>query len=71
MSRLLLVLTKGAEVSLALISHVTDVVLADVVEWQISLLEAVCPIAYLGCIVVKICQDGRYYQQIDLFGVDG
>lgn len=47
----------SAEVSAALISKVTDAVMAQLAEWQSRLLDAVYPILYLNCIVVKICQD--------------
>jgi putative transposase len=44
----------GADVSAALISKVTDAVLEQVVEWQSRPLDAIYPIVYLDCIVVKI-----------------
>lgn len=47
----------GAEVSASLISKVTDAVIEQVVEWQSRPLDAVYPIVYLDCIVVKIRQD--------------
>jgi len=47
----------GADVSASLISKVTDGVLERVIEWQSRPLEAVYPIVYLDCIVVKIRQD--------------
>lgn len=47
----------GAEVSATLISNVTDSVLERVIEWQSRPLDAVYPIVYLDCIVVKIRQD--------------
>ena len=43
-----------ADVSPTLISKVTDAVIDQVVEWQSRPLEAVYPIVYLDCIVVKI-----------------
>jgi len=46
-----------ADVSASLISKVTDSVLERVVEWQSRPLEAIYPIVYLDCIVVKIRQD--------------
>ena len=46
-----------ADISPTLISRVTDAVLERVVEWQSRPLEAVYPIVYLDCIVVKIRQD--------------
>ena len=48
-----------AEISPTLISRVTDAVLERVTEWQSRPLEAVYPIVYLDCIVVKIRQDKR------------
>jgi len=49
----------GAEVSASLISKVTDAVIEEVIEWQSRPLDAVYPIVYLDCIVVKIRQDKR------------
>jgi len=49
----------GADVSASLISKVTDAVIEQVVEWQSRPLDAVYPIVYLDCIVVKIRQDKR------------
>lgn len=46
-----------ADVSASLISKVTDAVIDQVVEWQSRPLDAVYPIVYLDCIVVKIRQD--------------
>lgn len=46
-----------ADVSATLISKVTDSVIDRVIEWQSRPLEAVYPIVYLDCIVVKIRQD--------------
>jgi len=46
-----------ADVSPTLISKVTNAVLERVVEWQSRPLDAVYPIVYLDCIVVKIRQD--------------
>ncbi|WP_281557944.1 IS256 family transposase [Thalassomonas sp. RHCl1] len=48
-----------ADVSPTLISRVTDAVIEQVVEWQSRPLDAVYPIVYLDCIVVKIRQDKR------------
>ena len=48
-----------ADVSATLISKVTDAVLEQVVEWQSRPLDAVYPIVYLDCIVVKIRQDKK------------
>jgi len=47
----------GAECSPALISKVTDAVIDQVIEWQARPLDAVYPIVYLDCIVLKIRQD--------------
>jgi len=47
------------EVSPTLISRVTDHVLEQVQEWQSRPLDAIYPIVYLDCIVVKIRQDKR------------
>lgn len=47
----------GADVSASLISKVTDAVIEQVIEWQSRPLDAVYPIVYLDCIVVKIRQD--------------
>ena len=46
-----------ADVSASLISRVTDAVIERVIEWQSRPLDAVYPIVYLDCIVVKIRQD--------------
>lgn len=46
-----------ADVSPTLISKVTNAVMEQVVEWQSRPLDAVYPIVYLDCIVVKIRQD--------------
>ena len=46
-----------ADVSPTLISKVTDAVIEQVVEWQSRPLDAIYPIVYLDCIVVKIRQD--------------
>lgn len=48
-----------AEVSHTLISKVTDAVIDEVIAWQARPLEAVYPIIYLDCIVVKCHQDKR------------
>ena len=47
----------GADASPSLISKVTDAVIEEVIEWQSRELNAVHPIAYLDCIVLKIRQD--------------
>ncbi len=46
-----------ADVSLALISKVTDAVIDQVVEWQNRPLDAIYPIVYLDCIVLKVQHD--------------
>ena len=46
-----------AEVSTSLISKVTDAVIDEVVQWQSRPLDAIYPIVYLDCLVVKIRQD--------------
>ena len=48
-----------ADVSPTLISKVTTAVIEQVIEWQSRPLDAVYPIAYLDCIVVKVRQDKR------------
>ncbi len=47
----------GADVSATLISNVTDAVIDRVTEWQSRPLDAIYPIVYLDCIVLKIRQD--------------
>jgi putative transposase len=47
----------NADISPTLISKVTDAVIEQVIEWQSRPLDAVYPIVYLDCIVVKIRQD--------------
>lgn len=47
----------NADVSPSLISRVTDAVIERVIEWQSRPLDAIYPIVYLDCIVVKIRQD--------------
>ena len=49
----------GAEISAGLVSQVTNAVMEQVVEWQSRPLDAVYPIVYLECIVLKIRQDKR------------
>jgi len=46
-----------ADVSATLISKVTDAVLEQVIEWQSRPIDAVYPIVYLDCIVVKVRKD--------------
>ncbi|WP_336222369.1 IS256 family transposase [Citrobacter amalonaticus] len=47
-----------ADVSPALISKVTDAVKEQVAEWQNRQLDALYPIVYMDCIVVKVRQNG-------------
>jgi len=47
----------GADVSVSLISKVTDALIERVVEWQSRPLDAVYPIIYLDCIVLEFRQD--------------
>ena len=47
-----------ADVS-SLISRVTDSVKERLLEWQNRPVDAVYPIVYFDCIVVKVRQDGR------------
>ncbi|NRB40240.1 MAG: IS256 family transposase [Pseudomonadales bacterium] len=49
----------GAQISAGLVSQVTNSVMEKVVEWQSRPLDAVYPIVYLDCIVLKIRQDKR------------
>lgn len=49
----------GADISAGLISKVTNAVMEQVVEWQNRPLDAIYPIIYLDCIVLKIRQDKR------------
>lgn len=47
----------GASVSATLVSKVTEAVIDQVTEWQNRPLEALYPIVYLDCIVVKVRQN--------------
>jgi putative transposase len=49
----------GVEVSAALISNVTEAVMDEVRQWQARPLEAVYPIMYLDCLVVKVRENQR------------
>jgi len=49
----------GAEVSATLVSKVTDQVLDTVTEWQNRPLDAIYPIVYLDCIVLKVREHRR------------
>jgi putative transposase len=46
-----------ADISPTLISKITNAVVEQVVEWQSRPLDAVYPVVYLDCIVLKIRQD--------------
>ena len=47
------------DVSHSLISQVTEGILDEVQKWQVRPLDAVYPIIYLDCIVIKVHQDKR------------
>jgi putative transposase len=47
----------GAEISPTLVSRVTNAVIEQVIEWQARPLDAIYPIVYLDCIVIKVRQD--------------
>ena len=49
----------GADISPGLISQVTEKVMDQVIQWQNRPLDAVYPIVYLDCIVLKIRQDKK------------
>jgi transposase-like protein len=49
----------GAQVSPTLVSRVTEAVIEEVVAWQNRPLDAVYPVVFLDCVVLKIRQDGR------------
>jgi len=49
----------GAEVSAGLVSKVTNAVMEQVIAWQNRPLDAVYPIVYFDCIVLKIRHDKR------------
>lgn len=46
-----------ADISPSLITRVTDRVIEQIIEWQSRPLDAIYPIVYLDCIVVKVRQD--------------
>ena len=48
-----------ADVSPTLVSRVTEKVLEQITEWQSRLLDAIYPIVYLDCIVIKIRDNMR------------
>ena len=47
------------DVSATLISHVTDKVIDELTEWQNRPLDAIYPIVYLDCIVLKVRENQR------------
>lgn len=49
----------GVEVSASLVSTVTDAVIHEVKAWQSRPLDALYPIVYLDCLVVKVKQDHK------------
>jgi putative transposase len=54
----------GAEISPGLVSQVTNTVIEKVVKWQSRPLDAVYPILYMDCIVLKIRQDKRVINKV-------
>lgn len=62
----------GIDVSIALISKVTDKLLPTVEEWQTQPLESVYPIVYLDAIHFKVREDGRVIAKAlyTLLGID-
>lgn len=49
----------GVEVSPTLISNVTDAVIDEVKQWQNRPLNAIYPIVFLDCLVIKVRDNGR------------
>src|ERR1700736_3082630 len=49
----------GVEVSPTFISNVTEEVMDEVRQWQNRPLEALYPILYVDCLVVKVCENQR------------
>lgn len=49
----------GADISPTLVSKITNAVIEEVTQWQNRPLDAIYPIVYLDCLVVKIRQDNR------------
>ena len=49
----------GVDISPTLVSRVTENVMESILDWQNRPLDAVYPIIYLDCIVVKVNQDKR------------
>ncbi|ECQ7478717.1 IS256 family transposase [Salmonella enterica] len=58
-----------ADVSPTLISKVTDAVKEQVTEWQNRQLDALYPIVYMDCIVVKVHQNGRVINKADFLAL--
>jgi len=54
----------GADISAGLIFQVTNSVMEKVTEWQNRPLDAIYPIVYLDCIVLKIRQDKRVINKV-------
>ena len=54
----------GVEVSPTLISNVTDAVIDEVKQWQNRPLNAVYPIVYFDCLVVKVRDSGRVINRL-------
>ena len=52
-------LYSGAEISHSVIANVTDAVIDQVIEWQNRPLDAIYPVVFLDCIVIKVHQDKR------------
>ena len=59
-----------ADVSSSLISRVTDSVKERLLEWQNRPVDAVYPIVYFDCIVVKVRQDGRIINKSGFVALD-
>jgi transposase-like protein len=49
----------GVEVSPTLISNVTEAVMDEVRQWQNRPLEALYPIMYVDCLVIKVRENQR------------
>ncbi len=58
-----------ADVSPTLISKVTDAVKEQVTEWQNRQLDALYPIVYMDCIVVKVRQNGGLIDKAAFFAL--
>lgn len=55
-----------AQVSHSLISKVTEAVIDEVIAWQARPLDAIYPILYLDCIVIKCHQDKRVINRLSM-----